>query len=143
MEIHRNYLQKLCRVCARPVKLGRGYVNAKEVTNYIAVFNNVYNVAVESESPDIYPKKLCSTCKKKLAELTKEGNMSVKYECYNFVSHVDINCPICYKSSIVVKSKSFHLRKFDINENMTFFDFHPNKLKYYITFYYYIALKIM
>ena len=61
----------MCRICGNTIVLKAGYRTAKLVSVYSDVIYAWYGIDVELEIPSIYPKKLCSNCRRKLENLKK------------------------------------------------------------------------
>ena len=69
LSYHKEILSKLCRVCGSYIQLKTGYVKAKSVSEYSNILFTVYEIDTKVESDEIYPKFLCSSCKRKLDRL--------------------------------------------------------------------------
>lgn len=59
---HTLLLQRLCRLCAQEIILGRIYVNAKPCLEFQDVIRTCHALNVCEEDKSTYPKNLCSNC---------------------------------------------------------------------------------
>ena len=58
--------QKLCRVCGNHIVLKADYWKTKSVDEFADALFRVYDIEVKTEDQNVYPKLLCSSCRKKL-----------------------------------------------------------------------------
>lgn len=49
MELHKEILKKLCRVCAEKIKLTKSYVNAKTCDDYKNTLNLCYGIILPED----------------------------------------------------------------------------------------------
>ena len=95
MEEHISLLRERCRVCGQKIKFGDGFARAKSVEDYSNVLFTVYDVDIEYESSDIYPKHLCSKCRRNL-DRYKTKLPAPHLEAATFEPHTD-DCSLCKK----------------------------------------------
>lgn len=100
MEGHIANIKKLCRLCKETIKLNASYVNPKSVNDFQVVIQEHYNLSVDTECNDIFPKFLCSSCTRKLRHLKNKPATKITTAAY-YGEHSD-HCEIC--KSITIKS---------------------------------------
>ena len=117
MKEHQDLLKSICRVCSRKITLKHGYKTSKSVDEYNNTLFRFYNIDIDLEPVNIYPKNLCSGCKRKLDRLTKKLNndpeLSEKFEAGSFVCHSDESCLFCIKHLTERTENTLNLRNFD------------------------------
>ena len=69
---HVDQLYKLCRICSICISKKSGYADSKNVTKFAATIYKAYNIDVVIENPSIFPKYLCSSCRRKLQTLSSK-----------------------------------------------------------------------
>ena len=106
---HNTILAKLCRICGENIILKHGYKTAKAVTDFSFVLYNNFDVDVNEESEDVYPKFLCSNCHKKIQRIGK-GNTQEKKFAVKFSPHLDTGCSICHKHQ---RNSMFNVKDLD------------------------------
>ena len=57
MELHKEYLKNLCRVCGK--KCGKGYFHDKQGK---AALLSAFNIEVEVENDSVHPPSVCHCC---------------------------------------------------------------------------------
>lgn len=92
---HITSLKSICRVCGQKIVLKPGYINAKSVMDYSGILFASYNIDVEYEDIYVYPKFLCSNCRRKLEKL-KFYVDAVPQKAAVFLPHTD-SCSLCKK----------------------------------------------
>ena len=83
---HVIQLQKLCRVCGNHIILKAGYRKAKSVDGFADALFRVYDIEVEREDQNVYPKLLCSSCRKRLQSFLNKNNY-ISLEAARFFEH--------------------------------------------------------
>ena len=78
-------LQKLCRVC--------GNQKSKSVDEFADALFRVYDIEVEREDQNVYPKLLCSSCRKTRQNF-RNKNTYTSLEAARFFEH-NSECKIC------------------------------------------------
>ena len=111
-EQHTLNLTELCRICGGDIVLKTGYLTAVEVDVYSSVLSGMYGINVGNESKDIFPKRLCLNCSKKLYRSTKklenDNSQLVITEFFpsaHFVPHCSDNCALCFKFELKKKAE--------------------------------------
>ena len=66
MEGHKLNFRNLCRICGSKIALKYGYKTAKTVEEYSDFFFQFYDIDIDMETDEKYPKCLCENCKRKL-----------------------------------------------------------------------------
>ena len=66
---HKLNLRNLCRICGSKIVLKHGYKSAKTVEEYNDVLYQLYDIDVDMETDERYPKCLCGNCKRRLGRL--------------------------------------------------------------------------
>ena len=90
---HVIQLQKLCRICGNHIVLKAGYRKAKSVDEFADALFRVYDIEVEREDQNVYPKLFCSNCRKKLQSFQNK-NKYASLEAARFFKH-NSECKIC------------------------------------------------
>ena len=90
---HVIQLQKLCRICGNHIVLKAGYRKAKSVDEFANALFRVYDIEVEREDQNVYPKLFCSNCRKKLQSFQNK-NKYASLEAARFFKH-NSECKIC------------------------------------------------
>ena len=111
LSYHKEILSKLCRVCGSYIQLKTGYVKAKSVSEYSNILFAVYEIDTEVESDEIYPKFLCSSCKRKLDRLVQKEPTTETRKAYTFQPHNSEKCSLCFVKTKTYKSQA-HVRFF-------------------------------
>ena len=62
MDEHLLKLEKLCRICKQLIVAKVGYIKFKATTDFLNTLENIYNISVEAECKNVYPKFLCASC---------------------------------------------------------------------------------
>ena len=100
LQKHVDQLNKLCRICSNFISKKPGYANPNNVTEFADTIFKAYDVDVVIEDPNIFPKYLCSSCRRKLQTLSSKP-IDKSYIPAIFTEHND-NCSICPSTSSVV-----------------------------------------
>ena len=99
MEGHKLNLRNLCRICGSKIILKYGYKSAKTVEEYNDVLYQLYDIDVDMETDERYPKYLCGNCKRKLDRLKNlresKAGCSKDYKAATFLPHSFENCMVC------------------------------------------------
>ena len=90
---HVIQLQKLCRMCGNHIILKAGYRKAKSVDGFADALFRVYDIEVEREDQNVYPKLLCSSCRKRLQSFLNKNNY-ISLKAARFFEHNN-ECKIC------------------------------------------------
>ena len=85
--------QKLCRVCGNHIVLNAGYWKTKSVDEFADALFRVYDIEVKREDQNVYPKLLCSSCRKKLQSFQNK-NTYTSLEAARFFKY-NSECKIC------------------------------------------------
>ena len=90
---HVIQLQKLCRICGNHIVLKAGYRKAKSVDEFADALFRVYDIEVKREDQNVYPRLLCSSCRKKLQSFQNK-NTYASLEAARFFKY-NSECKIC------------------------------------------------
>ena len=113
MEVHKEKLANLCRICGQFIELKYGYCNAKSVVSYSELLLEYYHINVINESADVFPKQLCSNCNRKLVRLSNKTNgPTERLQSCMFAAHGE-NCTICVEKP-KIRSPSLRISKLDV-----------------------------
>ena len=106
--LHVHLLQKLCRLCKHTIVLKHGYKTAKAVEEFTNSIYTIYNVDVDLEDFDVFPKSLCGSCVRKIQR--SEKKQPIHLEAPIFIPHSN-NCNIC---EITPPFSGLHIKQADI-----------------------------
>ena len=99
MEGHKLNLSNLCRICGSKIVLKYGYKTAKILEEYSNVLYQFYDIDINVETDERYPKCLCGNCKRKLDRLENlqesKARFSKDYKAAIFLPHSVENYMVC------------------------------------------------
>ena len=87
LSYHKKIISKLCRVYGSYIQLKNDYIKAKSVLEYSNILLCVYQIDTEIESNELYPKFLCSSCKRKFYRLVQKETITETRKSYTFQPH--------------------------------------------------------
>ena len=99
MEGHKLDLGNLCRICGSKIVLKYGYKTAKTVKEYSNVLYQFYDIDIDMETDERYPKCLCGNCKRKLDRLKNsqesKAGFSKDYKAATVLPYSVDSCMVC------------------------------------------------
>ena len=109
MDFHQSVLSGLCRLCGEKIVTSVSYIHPKSVNEYSNMIYSVYSIDCDAEPSHVFPKHLCSKCRRKLDRLRDKTQTPHLRACH-FEAH-DSNCVICIPHNS--KKETRHMRLFD------------------------------
>ena len=95
-------------MCGKKISFSKGYINPRACSDFKITLETCYNVVLDNEDENVFPKFLCDSCRRKMVTLTT----SPKFvgEAVNFPVHTE-NCVICHgKSNLKIKTTKLDFR---------------------------------
>ena len=101
MEGHKELIKMKCRVCGRRATTRR---HNKSADPCRSVLSTVYGIAVDTESPEIYPPEVCNSCYLILRRASVQADPGRVLNVVSWLPHTD-SCPTCSTEGTVGRPK--------------------------------------
>ena len=106
---HLDYLEDLCRLCRMKAASIKGYKVVKFATEFSGQIQSLFGYDLNNDIDGVHPKKLCSSCVRKLRYINVKTPLHEKQEIAKFAVHKE-DCPLCTKKMTEYKFKAIPLK---------------------------------